>query len=131
MMKVGRSEIGSHAARSHTASIAGDDAVTDAIFEEFGVVRARSAEELLDIAYVALQRIYPARNTLGVITVSGGAGVLICDAAEELGVPMPRIAGKAQASYGRSCPLRPRAIQSTAPPMSSTTLRCSISSRAP
>jgi acetate---CoA ligase (ADP-forming) len=96
LMKVGRSEIGSHAARSHTASIAGDDAVADAIFEEFGVVRARSAQELLDIAYVASKRIYPARNTLGVITVSGGAGVLISDAAEELGVAMPALPEKTQ-----------------------------------
>jgi hypothetical protein len=65
--------------------------VADAIFEEFGVVRARSAQELLDIAYVASNRIYPARNTLGVITVSGGAGVLISDAAEEPGVAMPAL----------------------------------------
>ena len=57
---------------------------------------ARSAQELLDIAYVASNRIYPARNTLGVITVSGGAGVLISDAAEELGVAMPALPKKTQ-----------------------------------
>ena len=77
MMKVGRSKLGSQAAQSHTASIAGDDAVTQAVLDEFGVVRARTTEEMLDIAYAATRRVYPARNTLGVITVSGGAGVLI------------------------------------------------------
>lgn len=91
LMKVGRSEIGGHAARSHTASIAGDDAVADAIFEEFGVVRANSAQELLDIAHVASHKIYPVSNTLGVMTVSGGAGVLISDAAEDYGVAMPAL----------------------------------------
>ncbi|MFC7608050.1 hypothetical protein [Teichococcus aestuarii] len=50
MMKVGRSAVGSAAARSHTASIAGDDAVTDAVLAEYGVVRARTTEEMLDIA---------------------------------------------------------------------------------
>jgi acyl-CoA synthetase (NDP forming) len=89
MMKVGRSALGGAAARSHTASVAGDDAVTDAVLAEFGVIRARSTEELLDIAYAATRRIYPARNTLGVITISGGAGVLISDEAERLGLPMP------------------------------------------
>ncbi len=43
MQKVGRSEfLGTKAARSHTASIAGDDAVTEAVMAEFGVVRARN-----------------------------------------------------------------------------------------
>ena len=98
MMKVGRSALGQAAARSHTASIAGDDAVTDAVLQEFGVVRARNTEELLDIAYAATRRVYPARNTLGVITISGGAGVLISDVAETLGFAMPPMPADAQAN---------------------------------
>jgi acyl-CoA synthetase (NDP forming) len=97
MMKVGRSAQGAAAARSHTASIAGDDAVTGAVLAEFGVVRARTTEELLDIAQMATRRIYPVRNTLGVITISGGAGVLIADAAEELGFAMPPMPEATQA----------------------------------
>ncbi|SDD63200.1 acetate--CoA ligase family protein [Belnapia rosea] len=97
MMKVGRSQLGGAAAQSHTASIAGDDAVTQAVLDEFGVVRARTTEEMLDIAYAATRRIYPARNTLGVLTVSGGAGVLISDAAEAAGLPMPPMPEEAQA----------------------------------
>jgi acetate---CoA ligase (ADP-forming) len=97
MMKVGRSKLGGQAAQSHTASIAGDDAVTQAVLDEFGVVRARTTEEMLDFAYTAAKRIYPARNTLGVLTVSGGAGVLISDAAEAAGVEMPPMPEEAQA----------------------------------
>ncbi len=97
MMKVGTSRIGAHAAQSHTASIAGDDAVTDAVLAEFGVVRARTTEEMLDIALTATRRIYPVRNTLGVITISGGAGVLISDVAERLGLAMPEMPEDAQA----------------------------------
>lgn len=96
-MKVGRSALGRTAARSHTASIAGDDAVTEAVLSEYGVVRAQTTEEMLDIAYAATRRIYPARNTLGVITVSGGAGVLISDAAEAVGLPMPPMPEQTQA----------------------------------
>ncbi|MFL1463864.1 acetate--CoA ligase family protein [Roseococcus sp. DSY-14] len=96
MMKVGRSELGAHAAQSHTASIAGNDAVTDAVLAEFGVVRARNTEELLDIAYAATKRVYPVRNTLGVVTVSGGAGVLISDVAETLDFPLPPMPEAAQ-----------------------------------
>jgi acyl-CoA synthetase (NDP forming) len=89
VMKVGRSRLGQAAARSHTASIAGDDAVIDAVLAEFGAVRARTTEEMLDVAQLATRRIYPVRNTLGIITISGGAGVLVSDAAEDLGLPMP------------------------------------------
>jgi acetate---CoA ligase (ADP-forming) len=97
MMKVGRSVLGTKAAKSHTASIAGDDAVTEAVMAEFGVVRARTTEEMLDIAQTATRRIYPARNTLGMITLSGGAGVLVSDVAEQVGLPMPEMPAEAQA----------------------------------
>jgi acetate---CoA ligase (ADP-forming) len=96
MQKVGHSELGTKAAKSHTASIAGDDAVTEAVMAEFGVVRARNSEEMLDIAHTATRRIYPARNTLGVITVSGGAGVLISDTADAVGLPMPEMPADTQ-----------------------------------
>src|SRR5208337_3249263 len=78
VMKVGRSALGAAAA-------------------EFGVVRARSTEEMLDIAYAATRRIYPAGNTLGVLTISGGAGVLISDAADAAGLAMPPMPEAAQA----------------------------------
>lgn len=91
IMKVGRSRLGAQAAASHTASIAGDDRVADAIFEEFGAIRVQSADQLLDFARVAAHGIYPASNRLGVMTVSGGAGVLMSDAAEARGVPMPEM----------------------------------------
>ncbi|MGG5811555.1 acetate--CoA ligase family protein [Falsiroseomonas sp. CW058] len=97
MMKVGRSDLGRAAAQSHTASIAGDDRVFDAVLAESGAHRARTTEELLDICYVAQRRIFPARNTLGVVTISGGAGVLISDAAEAAGLPMPEMPEAAQA----------------------------------
>ena len=104
MMKVGTSAVGAGAAQSHTASIAGNDAVTDAVLQEFGVVRARSTEEMLDIALVATKRIYPVRNTLGVITVSGGAGVLISDAAEAAGLDVPAMPEAAQAKLRAMLP---------------------------
>ena len=96
MQKVGRSELGTKAAKSHTASIAGDDAVTEAVMNEFGVYRARNSEEMLDIAHTATRKIYPVKNTLGVITVSGGAGVLISDVAETLNLSMPEMPVEAQ-----------------------------------
>lgn len=96
VMRVGRTSLGSAAAKSHTAAIAGNDAVARAVLADCGAVEARTTEELLDIAQLATRRIYPAGNTLGVITISGGGGVVISDAAEELGLPMPEMPADAQ-----------------------------------
>ncbi|WP_416383894.1 acetate--CoA ligase family protein, partial [Pseudomonas aeruginosa] len=95
--KVGRSALGSRAALSHTASLAGDDKVLDAVLGDYAVIRARTTEELMDIAYLATRRIYPVDNSLGMITVSGGAGIIVSDAAEEVGLPMPPMPEAAQA----------------------------------
>lgn len=97
MMKVGRSALGAAAAQSHTASLANNDAVIDAVLKEFGVVRARNPEEMLDIAALATQRVYPVSNSLGMFTISGGAGVLVSDVADSLGLPMPAMPDAAQA----------------------------------
>ncbi|MCO5070819.1 MAG: acetate--CoA ligase family protein [Rhizobiaceae bacterium] len=95
VMKVGRSEIGAKAASSHTASLAGSDAIYDALFRQYGVHRATTTEEQIDIAYACARGIFPKSNRLGVVTLSGGAGVLISDAAERYGMdvaPMPEAA---------------------------------------
>ena len=94
-MKVGRSEIGAHAAASHTASLAGSDAVYDAVFRQYGVHRARSTEEMIDLAYACGEGIYPAGRRIGLVTISGGVGVQMADAADDLGLdvaPMPEAA---------------------------------------
>ncbi len=97
VMKVGRSKVGAAAAGSHTAALAGEDVVYDAILRQYGAQRARSTEEMLDIAYACRPRIFPVNNRLGLVTISGGAGVLMADAAEDHGVetpPMPEAAQK-------------------------------------
>jgi acyl-CoA synthetase (NDP forming) len=104
MMKVGTSVLGGNAAQSHTAAIAGSDEVADAVLREYGVVRAANTEQLLDIAYTATRRIYPVNNTLGVITISGGAGVLIADVAAELGLAMPEMPVEAQQTLKEAVP---------------------------
>lgn len=96
VMKVGTSPLGSVAAQSHTASLAGDDAVFNAVLREHGVFRAATTDEMLDVSRVAAKRIYPVHNTLGVLTVSGGAGVLMSDVAHELGLEMPPMPEAAQ-----------------------------------
>ena len=96
-MKVGRSEVGARAATSHTASLAGEDAVYDAVLRQHGAWRVRSTEEMLDVAYACRPRIYPAGKRLGLVTISGGAGVLMADAAADHGLDVAPMPADAQA----------------------------------
>lgn len=104
MMKVGRSEIGAEAARAHTASLAGSDAVCDAVFDQFGVFRADTADQMFDVAYAAQRRQFPAKGRLGIMTISGGAGVLMADEAAKHGLSLPPMPEAAQAELKKLVP---------------------------
>ncbi len=104
MMKVGRSEIGAKAASSHTASLAGSDAIYDGLFAQYGVHRAQTTEEQIDVAYACARGIFPKDNKLGVVTLSGGAGVLISDVAELHGLDVAPMPGDAQAALKELLP---------------------------
>ncbi len=89
VMKVGRTELGAAAASTHTGSLAGNDAAFDAVFAECGALRPSSIEEMLDVAYFCSVTAHlPINNDMGVVTGSGGIGVLMADHAGELGITM-------------------------------------------
>src|SRR5256885_6509284 len=50
MCKVGTSALGAAAAASHTASLAGNDAVYEAVFRRYGVLRAHSITDFFALA---------------------------------------------------------------------------------
>lgn len=91
VLKVGKSEAGAAAAASHTASLAGADAVYDSIFADYGAYRAASMEEALDVVYAASMGIFPEDGRLGLITASGGVGVQMADAASDAGLQLPDV----------------------------------------
>lgn len=96
-MKSGRSAVGAEAAASHTASLTGDAVVADAVLKDHGAMVLHDLETVLDVAYVAARGVFPKQRSLGVITVSGGAGIVASDEAERVGLPMPPMPQAAQA----------------------------------
>lgn len=95
--KVGRTGAGARAASSHTGSLAGEDAVFGAVARQFAVVRARNDGQLLDFAEVFATTPLPEGRGVAVITQSGGAGVMMADRAEELGLEVPVLADATRA----------------------------------
>jgi acetate---CoA ligase (ADP-forming) len=105
LMKVGTSAAGAAAAASHTASLAATDDVFDAALREFGVARCRTTDQLLDVIYAASRAPLPRGRRLGILTISGGAGVILADSAEHHGLSTPPMPEAAQARLLERNPL--------------------------
>ncbi|BDB27915.1 acetate--CoA ligase family protein [Cupriavidus sp. P-10] len=99
--KVGTTAAGARSAQSHTASLTGEDAVYQAVFNAYGVHRAHTLEEFFRLGYVLSRGRRPAAwqrpegdgagaaTPLAIVTVSGGVGIMMADRAEQLGLPLP------------------------------------------
>jgi acyl-CoA synthetase (NDP forming) len=87
-IKANRNEAGAHAVASHTASLAANDAVTDALFREAGIIRAYTWDELFDCMNAFNSSLLPEGDNVLIITDGGGAGVMASDAVGELGLQL-------------------------------------------
>jgi acyl-CoA synthetase (NDP forming) len=85
-VKVGRSTAGASAAQSHTASLAGEDAVFDGAARQYGILRVDGPEPMLDAAQIFSTGRRVRGRMLTTLSVSGGAGALMADAAAAHGV---------------------------------------------
>lgn len=79
VLKVGRSDIGAQAAASHTGSLAGSDKVFDGAFEQVGIIRAETIEELVDTSKAFSMAQMPRGNRVAILTEAGGPGVISMD----------------------------------------------------
>lgn len=84
VLKGGRTAKGAEAVLSHTRSLAGSDAIFDAVFKWINIIRANDVEELYDICKGFVGLPLPKNKNVVIITSSGGSGILATDACEEL-----------------------------------------------
>ncbi len=104
VLKVGRTEQGARAAASHTASLAGSDQVYDAVFQRYGVYRARTTEEMLDVAYAASRGRFAGSNRIAILTNSGGIGVQAADFAADEALDVASMSEVVQAGITKLSP---------------------------
>jgi acetyltransferase len=92
ILKVGRSEVGQRAARSHTAALTGSDRVQDALFRQLGMARVRDYDELIEQTQLLLHAPLPAGRRVGVVSHSGGIGAHLSDLLGVEGLEVPPFA---------------------------------------
>ena len=94
IIKSGRTLIGTRAAASHTGSLAGDDALADALFSSAGLIRENYLREMFISAQVLSKCNLPKNEKLAVITNAGGPGVLAVDTASDYNVNLAELSEK-------------------------------------
>jgi acyl-CoA synthetase (NDP forming)/RimJ/RimL family protein N-acetyltransferase len=87
-LKAARTEAGVRAATTSATGIAGSDRLVDALFQDAGVIRVASFEELFDTLGVLSTQPLPRGKRVAIVTNSGGAGVLAADALADVGLTM-------------------------------------------
>lgn len=88
ILKSGTTEIGAKAASSHTGAMAGAAEVYEAVFEQKGIIRAHDLYEMLDFSNILSNAPQMKEISAAVVSVSGGAGILLADKCYELGIKM-------------------------------------------
>ncbi len=103
-LKGGTTRAGSRAAGSHTAALAGSDAAADALFRDAGVIRARTLDELIDVASLLSAQPVPRGRRVAVVTNAGGLGILAADACEAAGLELPPPSDQTKAALASFMP---------------------------
>ena len=89
ILKVGTTPAGGVTAAGHTAALYVEDDVVEDLFAQYGVLRARSVNDLIDLATACHCGPIPASPEVAAISVSGGGAVMISDVAAKSGLVLP------------------------------------------
>lgn len=89
LLPAGESPVSARAAASHTAALASSNALTRTLAADAGAYLVNTPEELLGAVSVLLAYGEPTVPGIGVISVSGGVGVILADRLSQAGLPVP------------------------------------------
>ena len=96
IVKVGRTDEGRSMAMAHTGHLTGSDAVTSAVFRQFGITRAEGLDDLLDTS-AAFARARTSRGRrVGIYAISGGTGAHMADMVSAAGLEIPSLTRETQ-----------------------------------
>jgi acyl-CoA synthetase (NDP forming) len=89
--KVGNTEQGQRAAASHTANLGGEMALYQAAFRQSGIIQIEDIQDVVDYCRAFRCGKLPQGNRVAIITVSGGAGILMTDECVARGMQVPQL----------------------------------------
>ena len=103
-IKSGRGLAGRRAASSHTAALASSEVAVDTLFQQSGVIRAETLDELFALARGLADQPLPRGKRVGIITNAGGPAILCTDACEAGGLSVPELSKATTATLSEFLP---------------------------
>jgi acetyl coenzyme A synthetase (ADP forming)-like protein len=103
-VKSGRTEAGARAAFSHTGALAGADVVTSTLFDQCGVLRVSTIEEMFTLATAFTSQPLPRGNRVAILTNAGGPAIMATDAAVNLGLTLTPLEEKTRRALRKKLP---------------------------
>ncbi|MCX8158583.1 MAG: GNAT family N-acetyltransferase [Candidatus Diapherotrites archaeon] len=94
VLKAGKGESGSKAAKSHTGAMTSEDSIYDAAFQRAGILRVEEIEDLFDCAKSLDMVNLPKGKNLAIITNAGGPGVMAADAVDKYKIKLAQLSEK-------------------------------------
>jgi acetyl coenzyme A synthetase (ADP forming)-like protein len=104
VLKAGRTSAGAKAASSHTGALAGNDKIYEDVFNQSGVIRARSLRDMLEFARGIPVLPTPKGENVVIITGAGGSGVLLSDACIDNKLSLMQIPPDLDAAFRKFIP---------------------------
>jgi acetate---CoA ligase (ADP-forming) len=95
---------GAKAAASHTASMTGEADIWRAAFRQSGLIEVDDVEPIVDISKLVAQRRFPKGNRIGVLSISGGSGIVYADRCTREGTTLPPFADTTVAALKKIIP---------------------------
>ena len=89
IVRGGQTETGSIAAKTHTATISGENKIWSAVFEQFNIIEIDSIEQIISLAYLIKSYGLFELINLALLSSSGGYGVILADLIEKEGMNVP------------------------------------------
>ncbi|MFO7931924.1 MAG: acetate--CoA ligase alpha subunit [Thermodesulfobacteriota bacterium] len=104
VIKSGKTVSGARAASSHTGSLAGSEAIYNAIFSEAGIIRVETVDELFDYAGAFSANRLPSGNRTAIITNAGGPGIIATDMTEVSGLKLAEFSPETDSALRKHLP---------------------------
>ena len=117
ILKSGRTKEGAKVSASHTGSLAVDDQIFSAACKQAGIIRLEKFREFFELPKIFSLQPLPKGNRLGMVTFTGGVGVLAIDEGAKYGLSIARLSPEIAEELNAIFPGLGKPVVDIGPPM--------------
>jgi len=117
ILKSGRTKEGAKVSASHTGALAMDDQIFSAACKQAGIIRLEKFREFFELPKIFSLQPLPKGNRLGIVTFTGGVGVLAIDEGAKYGLSVARLSPEIAKKLDAIFPGLGKTVVDIGPPM--------------